>query len=179
MSTAVPNTVVVLMNDSLPSSVDSSSGTATPPRSLRRHGRLLALGSGPVGALTEIPSGLLFYAGLSLLPIAVLMALVAMWPVHPATWLVIVGNGLWVAGSLLLLLGVWFTPNTLGAGLIIGQALAVAVLAWLEHAEESSCWPMPKLIHHSPTSDSSRGATLEGVEPLETVGPETFALLFR
>jgi hypothetical protein len=98
-------------------------------------GVFLTLGAGPVGGLTQIPSSLLFYAGLSLFPVAIFMAAVASRPVHPAAaWLIIAGNGLWVVGSFALLLGGWIAPNVLGAGFIVAQALVVVVLAMLEHA---------------------------------------------
>ncbi len=98
-------------------------------------GALLVLGSGLVAGLTHIPAPLLFYAGLSLLPIAAFMALVAMRSSisAPLAWLVIAGNALWVAASLLLLVSGWIAPNAIGWVFVIAQALAVAVLAVLEH----------------------------------------------
>jgi hypothetical protein len=98
-------------------------------------GGLLVLGSAPVGQLTQIPSSLLFYVGLSLFPIAAFMAVVAARPVNnpTATWLIIIGNGLWVGGSVVLLTSGWIAPNYLGYGFIAAQAVAVALLATLEH----------------------------------------------
>jgi ABC-type sugar transport system permease subunit len=46
-----------------------------------------------------------------------------------ATRLIIVGNALWVAGSVLLLVSGWIAPNILGWAFIAAQALFVAVLA--------------------------------------------------
>jgi hypothetical protein len=98
-------------------------------------GAFLTLGAGPVGALTQIPSSLLLYVGLSLFPIAAFMAVVATRPVHrAAAWLIICGNVLWVVGSFALLLGGWIAPNALGVGFIVAQALVVVLLAMLEHA---------------------------------------------
>ena len=99
-------------------------------------GALLAFGSGPIGGLTAIPPALLFCAGLSLFPIAAFMAVVATRRVirPAAARLVVVGNVLWVAGSALLLASGWIAPNPLGVAFVAGQALAVAGLAWLEHA---------------------------------------------
>lgn len=99
-------------------------------------GALLALASGPVGAFTALPPALLLYAGLSLFPIAAFMVLVARAnPVSATgTWLVILGNLGWVAASLLLLVSGWVAPNALGIAFVAAQAIAVAVLAWLEHA---------------------------------------------
>lgn len=98
-------------------------------------GAVLALASGPVGQVTEIPPALLFYAGLALFPIAAVMAAAAMRePVHPAAaWLVILGNAAWVAGSLAVLVTGWVAPNALGVAFILAQALVVALLAMLEH----------------------------------------------
>ncbi len=99
-------------------------------------GVALVLGSPIVAGLTALPAPLLFYAGLLLLPIAAFMAIVAMQnPVsNAAAWLVVGGNVLWVAASMLLLVGGWVAPNAFGWAFVIVQAVAVAVLAKLEHA---------------------------------------------
>lgn len=98
-------------------------------------GGLLVLGAAAVGDLTGLPPALLFYAGLALIPTAAFMALVATRPAVPpaGVWLIIAGNGLWAAASLLLLASGLVTPNALGVAVVIGQALAVALLAKLEH----------------------------------------------
>ena len=98
-------------------------------------GVLLAFGSRQMSALTAIPPALLFYAGLSLFPVAVFMAAVAARPAIQPTigWLAVWGNALWIAASVLLLASGWIAPNALGIAFIAGQALAVAGLAWLEH----------------------------------------------
>lgn len=96
---------------------------------------LLTAGSGVAGQIMQLPAALLFYAGLSLFPIAVFMTVVALRdPVQPtAAWLIISGNVLWVAASFGLLVSGWIAPNYLGAGFITLQALVVAVLARLEY----------------------------------------------
>ena len=96
---------------------------------------LLTLGSGQVGQLTQLPPVLLLYVGLGLFPIAAFMAIVALRPVvnSAATWLIIVGNALWVAGSFLLLASGWIAPNQLGTVFIAAQAVVVALLARLEY----------------------------------------------
>ena len=98
-------------------------------------GAFLALGAGALGGLAQIPPALLFYAGLSLFPIAAFMAIVATRPsIHEtAVWLIIAGNALWVTGSFALVVSEWIVPNALGSAFIVGQALVVAVLAKLEH----------------------------------------------
>jgi len=99
-------------------------------------GLALALTAAPLSSLTGLPPTLLTYAGLSLLPIAALMLLIALRPaLQPAgAWLVIAGNVAWAIASLALLLSGWVAPTTLGVAFVVVQALAVAVLAKLEHA---------------------------------------------
>jgi hypothetical protein len=99
-------------------------------------GALMTLGATPLAALLLLPAGLLFYSGLSLLPIAAFIAFVATrQTISPAgVWLVIIGNAGWVLTSLALLTDQRLTPNTLGIGFILLQAAAVAVLAELEYA---------------------------------------------
>lgn len=98
-------------------------------------GLALASGAAPLAALTGLPAALLSYAGLALLPIAAVMLLIALRPaLQPAgTWLVIAGNAAWVVASLALLLSGWVAPTATGAAFVVVQALAVAVLAKLEH----------------------------------------------
>ena len=96
-------------------------------------GAALALLSAPLARLTEIPPALLLYAGLSLLPIAAFIAIVAMRPVPPLVWLVILGNMAWIAASAMLLVGGWIAPNGLGYAFIAAQAIAVAIITKLEH----------------------------------------------
>jgi hypothetical protein len=80
-------------------------------------------------------STLLLYAGLSLFPVAIFIGLVGTRETlaPPAVWVVIVGNALWVAGSVLLLFGGMIAPNAWGYVFIGAQAAAVAVLAELEY----------------------------------------------
>lgn len=95
-------------------------------------GGALVAAAGTVAELTVIPEPLLFYAGLSLIPLALVIAAIARWlEGSPAVWLVILGNAAWVAGSLALIAGV-ISPNLLGTGFILAQAVVVCVLTWLE-----------------------------------------------
>lgn len=96
-------------------------------------GLALDFGAGPIAAVTGFPETLLIFAGLALLPIAAFMALVAWRPLPAGAWLVILGNLAWIAGSLLLLLSGWVSPNALGVTFVVAQALAVAILAELEY----------------------------------------------
>lgn len=95
-------------------------------------GALLALASDLISNLTEIPAEVLIYAGLSLIPIAIFMALVSWRRLQQKllTQVVVAGNILWVIGSLALLDIV--APNGFGIVFILAQAGAVAVFALLE-----------------------------------------------
>lgn len=97
-------------------------------------GAVMSLFAGPLARLTAIPEPLLLTAGLALFPVAAFMAFVARMPSIPkaAVWLIVLGNAAWVAGSALLLLAALIRPNGFGVAFILAQALAVAVLAWLE-----------------------------------------------
>jgi hypothetical protein len=98
-------------------------------------GVLLLAGASFLARLMGIPAGVLFYAGLALLPIAAFMAIVARRAAISAAgvWSIVAGNVLWVAGSLWLAFGGWADPNTLGLAFILLQAAAVAALAVFEY----------------------------------------------
>jgi hypothetical protein len=99
-------------------------------------GGLMTIAASPLAALTQIPDALLFNAGLSLVPVAAFMVLVATRRTIRAAgvWLVIVGNIAWVTGSIWLLASGAISPNMLGAAFTAVQAAAVALLAVLEAA---------------------------------------------
>jgi hypothetical protein len=98
-------------------------------------GALMSIGAATLARWTAIPHDILLYAGLSLLPIALVMAAIGLRSfVHPAmVWLVIGGNLLWVLGCIWLLVGDLIAPNTIGQAFITLQALTVAILTKLEH----------------------------------------------
>jgi hypothetical protein len=91
-------------------------------------GALLVAFQAPLAGLLGLPAGLLFYAGLALFPCAALM--LAAHRSRALAWLVVAGNAAWVAASVAVLLVA--SPTALGYAFVIAQALAVAVLAWLE-----------------------------------------------
>ena len=97
-------------------------------------GILLIAGTAHIETLTAIPSVVLHWAGLVLFPVAAFMTLVAtrLRTVAIAVQVVIAGNALWVLGSLLLVSGLWFSPNLLGQVFIAVQAVAVVVLCAVE-----------------------------------------------
>lgn len=86
----------------------------------------------PLAALLGLPAQLLLACGLALFPFAALMLLAARSerPPMALVWLVIGGNVAWVLGSAWLCYTLPLTA--LGQVLVIGQALAVLLLAELE-----------------------------------------------
>jgi hypothetical protein len=94
-------------------------------------GLLMLLGAGFLAGLLDLPEALLRYAGLALVPYVAFVAYVATRkPIsRAAVWVVIVANDLWAAASVALLLTGWLTPNALGTGFVLFQALVVAALS--------------------------------------------------
>lgn len=95
----------------------------------------LALFSSSLSSLTRLPEMLLFEAGLLLLPVAVFIRFAAgrlASSTAPVT-LVIIGNLLWIAASLVILAAGWVTPNTFGTAFVILQAVAVLAITVLEY----------------------------------------------
>jgi hypothetical protein len=97
-------------------------------------GAALLVAAAPASAITQIPQALLQGAGLILLPIAAFMAVTSAFALSSrwAVGIVILGNALWVAASILLPLSGFITPNALGWSFLIGQAVIVAIIAKLE-----------------------------------------------
>jgi hypothetical protein len=105
-------------------------------------GLLLALFAVQLEPLLGLPYTLLQYAGLALLPIAAFMTWLGLRsdPWKAGVWTVILGNALWVAGSLALI--GWLSPTRVGTVFILAQAFAVALLAVMEYLAQrrSSPW---------------------------------------
>jgi hypothetical protein len=97
-------------------------------------GVLLLSASGFVSSITLIPAPLLFWAGFLLLPVAAFMAFFARTSIVPA-WavqMIVLGNVLWVLGSVALPALGLIAPNVFGWIFILAQAAVVALFVGLE-----------------------------------------------
>ena len=88
-----------------------------------------------LAGLLGLPVDLLREAGIVLLPFAAFVGFLAsrQEPSRIGVWIVIALNALWVIDSVLLLFANGVEPNALGYAFIIGQAIAVGVLAELQY----------------------------------------------
>ncbi len=98
-------------------------------------GLMLAIGAAPLGWWFHLPLPLLRESGLFLLAFAGLLGWACTRPQLPRLLVlgIIAGNALWALDSVLLLLPGWIAPNALGAGFILAQAIATALIAELEY----------------------------------------------
>ena len=98
-------------------------------------GALLLLDAGVIDGLIGIPALALRWAGGVLVPYAGLLVWAARQPRAPrlVLWLVVGGNIAWSVASVLLVLGGWLAPTSLGTGLVLAQAVVVALFAVLEY----------------------------------------------
>lgn len=99
-------------------------------------GLLAFAGSGILDALLGLPTELLRYAGLSLLPYAAIVAYAGTRPSvsRPAVWAIIAYNVLWAVDSVVLLVSGYVAPTALGYAFVIFQAAVVAGFAGLQYA---------------------------------------------
>lgn len=97
-------------------------------------GALMIAGAGYLSGLLSIPAGLLFEAGLLLVPYVLFVLWTATRRAIPVTpvRLIIACNALWTLGSIVVLLG-WLAPNALGHAFVIFQAGAVGLLGLLQY----------------------------------------------
>lgn len=97
-------------------------------------GLLLAAGAGALAPLLNLPEGLLFWAGLLLLPYAAFVAWAGTRDGVPqnAVRAVVAVNLLWVLDSALLLAAGPVSPNGLGTAFVLAQALVVAGFAAMQ-----------------------------------------------
>ena len=123
--TAATNNPPVLLRRALLADAGISGGT----------GALLAAGAGPLSGLLGLPSGLLFWAGIVLLPFAAILVCLGTRArvSRAAAWIVVGGNVFWALASLVLLATGWVAPTMLGYAFTIFQALVVALFAELQY----------------------------------------------
>lgn len=97
---------------------------------------LTIAGSGFLAPLLSLPSGLIFWGGVALVPIAIFLFVMARGNEVPRSWLaeIVFINMAWVCASFLVLFSGWVQPNLLGTLFIVGQAFAVGLFALLEGA---------------------------------------------
>ena len=98
-------------------------------------GLLMLLGAGPLSGLLGLPEMLLRLAGAVLLPYAALIAYLGLREQlqRPNVWAVVIGNVIWTADSLLLLMSGWVEPTRAGYAFVIAQALVVLMYAELQY----------------------------------------------
>lgn len=95
---------------------------------------LLVTGASILEPLLGLPSQLLFWAGIALLPfVAMLVATARRQAMSRLVLIDLIGiNVLWVIGSFAVLVSGSFAPSLLGMLFVITQALAVALFAELQ-----------------------------------------------
>ncbi len=99
-------------------------------------GVLFLLAAGSLAGLLGLPVALVRYVGAFLIPFAAALLWIATrTPAAPALiWVIVVGNVLWVAASMLLLVSGLVNPTLLGEAVVLAQAAAVLLFAFLEYS---------------------------------------------
>ena len=94
-------------------------------------GLMMLIGAGALSGSFGLPEMLLRIAGLVLLPYAAFIGWLGLREhIHKAVALaVVLGNALWAADSLLLLMSGWVAPTSAGYAFVIAQALVVLMYA--------------------------------------------------
>jgi hypothetical protein len=97
-------------------------------------GLLAFAGAGILDTLLGLPTEVLRYAGLSLIPYAAIVAYVGTLPdvSRAAVWAVVAYNALWSIDSVALLVSGYVAPTALGYAFVIFQAAVVAGFAALQ-----------------------------------------------
>ena len=97
-------------------------------------GLLAFAGASFLDTLLGLPTELLRYAGLSLIPYAAIVAYVGTRPSvsRAAVWAIVAYNALWAIDSIVLLASGTVAPSALGYAFVIFQAAVVAGFAGLQ-----------------------------------------------
>ena len=100
-------------------------------------GLFLILGAGPLAPLLRLPRPLLFWAGMALLPFALVNAWLGLSARAPrrALLAIVLCNACWAADSLLAVAFGWLQPSFTGMAVVLTQALAAAALADAEYRD--------------------------------------------
>ena len=98
-------------------------------------GALMLVAAGPMSHVLGLPETLLRVAGIVLLPYAAFVGYLGLREEvnRMIVWAVVIGNGLWVADSFLLLASGWVAPTSAGYAFVIAQALAVLMYAEFQY----------------------------------------------
>jgi hypothetical protein len=98
-------------------------------------GVLMLAGASLVDVLLGLPAGLLREAGLILVPYGLMVGFLGTRErvTLAAVWAVIACNGLWAAGSVVVLISGLTAPTLLGYAFVIAQAFVVAAFAELQY----------------------------------------------
>ena len=98
-------------------------------------GVLLLAAANQLAPLLGLPVSLLRGVGVFLIPFAAFLLWIARraGALHGLIRTVVIGNVLWILGSILLLVSGSVSPTGLGTLFVVAQAAAVAVFAWLEY----------------------------------------------
>ncbi|MEO9341096.1 hypothetical protein ABFT80_27270 [Mesorhizobium sp. SB112] len=96
---------------------------------------LTIFGASFLSPLLNLPQGLIFWAGVALLPVAALLIAAARRSEIPRFWLreIVFINVAWVIASFGILIAGLVQPNALGIAFIVAQALAVGLFAELQY----------------------------------------------
>ena len=94
-------------------------------------GLLMLIGAGSLSGVLGLPEMLLRIAGVVLLPYAAFIGWLGLREhiLKAVAWAVVLGNALWAADSLLLLVSGWVAPTSAGYAFVIAQALVVLMYA--------------------------------------------------
>jgi hypothetical protein len=98
-------------------------------------GLLMLFGAGPLSGVLGLPEMLLRIAGVVLLPYAGFIGWLGARQTiqRPVAWAVVLGNALWVADSILLLVSGWVAPTSAGHAFVIAQGLVVLMYAEFQY----------------------------------------------
>jgi hypothetical protein len=98
-------------------------------------GLLMVVANDILSVWLGIPTTLLWYTGLVLLPYAAIVGYLGSrtYVARTAVWIVIAANLAWALDSVLLVVSGWIDMTMLGNGFVIFQAVVVAALAELQY----------------------------------------------